>query len=115
MIRSKVIISETGDGDKKNGTERDSKKTLTVKTRCDIIFELSRTACGLVAQLDRVFDYESKGRGFESRRAHHERSTEKCFFSLYFNVLSDLEENAKLTGLYMFKVLHDCLTRKNTR
>ena len=27
-------------------------------------------ARGLVAQLDRVFDYESKGRGFESRRAH---------------------------------------------
>ncbi len=24
-----------------------------------------------VAQLDRVFDYESKGREFESRRAHH--------------------------------------------
>ena len=35
------------------------------------------TACGLVAQLDRVFDYESKGRGFESRRSHHERNT-KC-------------------------------------
>ena len=30
-----------------------------------------RTAvCGLVAQLDRVFDYESKGRRFESCRAH---------------------------------------------
>ena len=26
-------------------------------------------ACGLVAQLDRVFDYESKGRRFESCRA----------------------------------------------
>ena len=25
----------------------------------------------LVAQLDRVFDYESKGRRFESCRAHH--------------------------------------------
>ena len=25
----------------------------------------------LVAQLDRVFDYESKGRGFESLRARH--------------------------------------------
>ena len=25
---------------------------------------------GPVAQLDRVFDYESKGRGFESRQAH---------------------------------------------
>ena len=27
----------------------------------------------LVAQLDRVFDYESKGREFESLRAHHEK------------------------------------------
>ena len=33
-----------------------------------------KKACGLVAQLDRVFDYESKGRGFESRRAHQEES-----------------------------------------
>ena len=38
---------------------------------------LSRTARGLVAQLDRVFDYESKGRGFESRRAHCSRNLEK--------------------------------------
>ena len=29
------------------------------------------TACGPVAQLDRVFDYESKGRGFESRQVHY--------------------------------------------
>jgi hypothetical protein len=28
-----------------------------------------------VAQLDRAFDYESKGRVFESRRAHHLNST----------------------------------------
>ena len=34
----------------------------------------SEAACGLVAQLDRVFDYESKGRGFESRRAHQRSS-----------------------------------------
>ena len=27
--------------------------------------------CALVAQLDRVLDYESRGRGFESLRAHH--------------------------------------------
>lgn len=33
-----------------------------------------QTVCGLVAQLDRVFDYESKGRGFESRRAHQANS-----------------------------------------
>ena len=36
----------------------------------------NRCACGLVAQLDRVFDYESKGRGFESRRAHQENPPE---------------------------------------
>jgi hypothetical protein len=28
-----------------------------------------------VAQLDRAFDYESKGRVFESRRAHYLKST----------------------------------------
>ena len=28
--------------------------------------------CGLVAQLDRALDYESKGRAFESLRVHHE-------------------------------------------
>ena len=28
------------------------------------------SGCGLVAQLDRVFDYESKGRRFESCRDH---------------------------------------------
>ena len=33
-------------------------------------------ACGLVAQLDRVFDYESKGRRFESCRAHQENAEE---------------------------------------
>ena len=33
-----------------------------------------------------MFDYESKGRGFESRRAHHERGAEKRLFSLCFNV-----------------------------
>ena len=46
------------------------KKCLTAITCCDMIIELSTTVRGLVAQLDRVFDYESKGRGFESRRAH---------------------------------------------
>ncbi len=29
--------------------------------------------CALIAQLDRVFGYEPKGRGFESLSAHHKR------------------------------------------
>ena len=40
------------------------------RKKCYIIKAVARQY-GLVAQLDRVFDYESKGRGFESRRAHH--------------------------------------------
>ena len=64
---------------------------------CDIIFKLSRTACGLVAQLDRVFDYESKGRGFESRRAHQEGDAEKRLFSLCFKALWVYGKNADLT------------------
>ena len=39
-----------------------------------ILFQLSRTALALLAQLDRVFDYESKGRGFESLRARHKKN-----------------------------------------
>ena len=41
-----------------------------------MLLKLSEDGCGLVAQLDRVFDYESKGRGFESRRAHQENAPE---------------------------------------
>jgi hypothetical protein len=38
-----------------------------------------------VAQLDRVFDYESKGRRFESCRAHHLRSfSESMMLSDFF-------------------------------
>ena len=87
------------------------KKTLTVQKRCDIILKLSRAACGLVAQLDRVFDYESKGRGFESRRAHHEGSTEKCFFSLCFKALRVFDVIAVLTR---FDRLQGALVRFNT-
>ena len=50
------------------------KKWLTFPSDYAKVYELSEDSCGLVAQLDRVFDYESKGRGFESRRAHQTRS-----------------------------------------
>ena len=47
-------------------------------------------ACGLVAQLDRVFDYESKGRGFESRRAHQGAgSLENQGFQLFLQFFLD--------------------------
>ena len=37
---------------------------------CYYIRAVRGQRCGLVAQLDRVFDYESKGRRFESCRDH---------------------------------------------
>ena len=47
-------------------------------------------ANGPVAQLDRVFDYESKGRGFESRQAHHKPREIAVFF--YFTFKPSLAE-----------------------
>ena len=43
----------------------------------------SQRQLALLAQLDRVSDYESEGRGFESLRAHHEPwnfNNSKAFF-----------------------------------
>ena len=68
----------------------DTQKRLTGFFRCAIIVELPRTDCGLVAQLDRVFDYESKGRGFESRRAHHKGGFEGSLLFLVFQGLQRL-------------------------
>ncbi len=44
-----------------------------------------RAAIAPLAQLDRVFDYESKGREFESRRARHKKSpVNHRFAGLFF-------------------------------
>ena len=62
-------------------------KVLQFQKSFAIIIKLFvRAACGLVAQLDRVFDYESKGRGFESRRAHQEKPLNVMLsgFSFFF-------------------------------
>ena len=44
---------------------------------------VERTADAPLAQLDRVFDYESKGRGFESRRAHFPESLVNKGFQVF--------------------------------
>ena len=69
---------------------------------CYIISAVRKTVCGLVAQLDRVFDYESKGRGFESRRAHHSGTlilieSKRPFF------LPESARNTGLSGLFLLK------------
>ena len=100
------------------------KKTLTVNIRCDIILKLSRTACGLVAQLDRVFDYESKGRGFESRRAHQIKSPPFmggdfiCMRHENFNTrpVREWEKPSKATSMDCFIICKykNCFCAKNS-
>ena len=53
--------------------EKIFKNRLTKGRESHIISLLSETAtkCDSVAQLDRAFGYEPKGRGFESPRGHH--------------------------------------------
>ena len=65
-----------------------AKKYLHFWFACAILYKLSeRTADAPLAQLDRVFDYESKGRGFESRRAHQEGDFERSLLFLYISTL----------------------------
>ena len=73
---------------------------MTNVFHCGILFELSRDSRGLVAQLDRVFDYESKGRGFESRRAHFPGSVDKQGFRGFFFPPEKVSE--------MVKSVHKC-------
>ena len=56
------------------------KSAIDIPTKTRYTIEAVRNAAqGPVAQLDRVFDYESKGRGFESRRAHQTNIIRTCF------------------------------------
>ena len=50
----------------------------------------------LVAQLDRVFDYESKGRGFEPLQARQSKilsSQDDGIFALYYSFLVIMNNN----------------------
>ena len=73
------------------------KSAIDIPTKTRYTIEAVRNAAqGPVAQLDRVFDYESKGRGFESRRAYQKETTifERrlsflfVLFSLHFSSFS---------------------------
>ena len=61
------------------------KKRLTKPSLSDKIHHVPNGTYALVAQLDRVSDYESEGREFESLPARQEKRTcvNKCVFQLY--------------------------------
>ena len=68
------------------------KKRLTFPSDYAKVYELSEDSRGLVAQLDRVFDYESKGRGFESRRAHQRKGSPCGSFFRWFEIHEDSKQ-----------------------
>ena len=71
------------------------KSAIDIPTKTRYTIEAVRNAAqGPVAQLDRVFDYESKGRGFESRRAHHNLSENHCF-QTFLLFISDIKPSKK--------------------
>ena len=62
------------------------KKRLTKPSLSDKIHHVPNGTYALVAQLDRVTDYESVGRGFESLPSHQEKPVHiVCWFSFYIN------------------------------
>ena len=55
-----------------------------------------------VAQLDRVSDYESEGRGFESLPAHHKPMTKKMSWAFFFVVSC---KNSKIDEPFLKRIL----------
>ena len=47
----------------------------------------------MVAQLDRVTDYESVGRGFESLPSHQEKPVHIVYWFFFFGAEEDLNSN----------------------
>ena len=61
------------------------KKLLTKPKLLGIIsMLLEKAPCGLIAQLDRAFDYESKGHRFESCWVHHKPPTSFALLAVVF-------------------------------
>ena len=60
------------------------KKRLTKPSLSDKIHHVPNGTYALVAQLDRVTDYESVGRGFESLPSHQEKPEHVCVLVFLF-------------------------------
>ena len=69
------------------------KKRLTKPSLSDKIHHVPSGTYALVAQLDRVTDYESVGRGFESLPSHQEKPVHiVCWFFFLYKRWKGLEQ-----------------------
>ena len=69
----------------------------------------------MVAQLDRVTDYESVGRGFESLPSHQERPEHNVFWSFFFCAWKGLEQHGRAAGEANNSPVGCCLVRGDHR
>ena len=69
----------------------------------------------MVAQLDRVTDYESVGRGFESLPSHQERPEHIVFWSFFFCAWKGLEQHGRAAGKANNSPVGCCLVRGDHR
>ncbi len=69
----------------------------------------------MVAQLDRVTDYESVGRGFESLPSHQERPEHIVFWSFFFCAWKGLEQHGRAAGEANNSPVGCCLVRGDHR
>ena len=69
----------------------------------------------MVAQLDRVTDYESVGRGFESLPSHQERPEHVVFWSFFFCAWKGLEQHGRAAGEANNSPVGCCLVRGDHR
>lgn len=69
------------------------KKRLTKPSLSDKIHHVPNGTYALVAQLDRVTDYESVGRGFESLPSHQESPTHFCVPGILFVQSGEFEQH----------------------
>ena len=75
LADTKCIIYTRAFASTSDESKREQMYVFWKENALDILLQfLYDNACSTsnapIAQLDRVFDYESKGRGFESRQAH---------------------------------------------
>ena len=69
------------------------KKRLTKPSLSDKIHHVPSGTYALVAQLDRVTDYESVGRGFESLPSHQEKPVHNVYWFFFFGAEENLNSN----------------------
>lgn len=90
------------------------KKVLTIRAFFAII-SLVHDEHAPIAQLDRAFDYESKGHRFESCWVHHEPLTSFAPLAVFLNISKAISTHILLVYMVFQVLLITCFLRLTLR